>query len=405
MSRDSKHRYKIDSVRQDNVSQYVSIAGEGLLAPNRSRWDTYLKRIGIENVRCVFAGTELIGGLAFYRMGQWFGGQAIDTAGFSGVAINPTWRGKGACGALLRSVLRELYEEEMPLASLYASTQALYRSVGFEQSGTQTQFDLPLASLAGMRLSDAAKELAVTRFDSPPQALLESVDEARGRTSNGTLRRTEGLWQRVFRPFDATEDSYIYVFGDLSAPEGYAVIRPRGRSEGFPGPLSATDIAVNTRAAAERMLQLAADHRSMSHSLSWCGSPDDILLALAPEQSYTVTSQMRWMNRIVHVQKAFASRGYPEHLNAEIHFDFTDDVLPENAGRWVLSVRDGSGVLERGGRGNIALNIQAAATLFTGFYSASRLAKLHWLSATSESEITSANAIFTGPAPWMPEIF
>ncbi len=173
---------------EESLDEYISIAGESLLAFNREAWRLYVERIGPENMRGVYQGSRLAGGMAFYRMGMWFGGKKMPCAGISGVAISPADRGTGACGVMLRSVLQELRDEGMPIASLYASTQYVYRGAGFEHAGTQTQYSIPLQSL-----SCEDRSLAIHRFLSPPIDKLDLVADAQRRGhqwKSGTHGRT-----------------------------------------------------------------------------------------------------------------------------------------------------------------------------------------------------------------------
>ena len=60
----------------DDIDDYISIAGECLLYPDSELWKTYIRRVGQENIYGVRSDSgKLHGGLAFYRMGQWFGGR------------------------------------------------------------------------------------------------------------------------------------------------------------------------------------------------------------------------------------------------------------------------------------------------------------------------------------------
>lgn len=382
-----------------NWENYHSIAGEGLLSPCPEQWRLYIERVGKENVRGVYRDHELLGGMAFYRMGQWFGGRQVPTAGFSGVAIQPAARGSGACRTMLVSVLQELYQDGTPLASLYASTQRLYRKLGFEQAGTLTQYNLPIASIG---LVD--RELPVARFEQPPLDQLIQVAEVRAKASNGNLQRTQGLWQRLLLPYDGAK-TVTYLLGESSSPDGYCILKAGDRQAGIPQPLVAVDLAVNTPPAARRLMTLVNDHRSMCDSFQWVGPLDDSLIALAAEQRQTISNQLRWLNRIIRFGDAWEARGFPLRVETDLHFDVTDALLPENAGRWRIEISDGRARVTRGGEGSLRIGIGPCATLFTGFYSASQLRRLGWLETEDERQLAEADAALCGPSPWMPEVF
>ena len=87
------------------------------------------------------------GGLALYRMGQWFGGRPVPLVGVGAVAIAPEHRGTGTAERLMEGTLRELRAEGIALSGLYPATQRLYRKGGYEQAGGRYHYSMPLARL------------------------------------------------------------------------------------------------------------------------------------------------------------------------------------------------------------------------------------------------------------------
>ena len=68
--------------------------------------------------------------------------------GVSAVGIAPEYRGTGAASTLLGTLLRELYQEKIPLSSLYPATPPpLYRKLGYEQAISRCLWEIPIASL------------------------------------------------------------------------------------------------------------------------------------------------------------------------------------------------------------------------------------------------------------------
>src|SRR5262249_44200184 len=105
-----------------------------------SSWSQWMDRLGRDNLRVFEEGGRIIGGVGFYRMAQWFGGQSGPLCGVAGVTIALESRGRGRAAKMCGQMLLELAEEGVPLAGLYASTARLYRSIGFEQAGTKLVF-------------------------------------------------------------------------------------------------------------------------------------------------------------------------------------------------------------------------------------------------------------------------
>ena len=80
------------------------------------------------------------------------------------------------------------------------------------------------------------------------------------------------------------------------------------------------------------------------------------------------------------------------------------DVLPANAGRYVLKVADGRGRVESGGRGELALDVRGLAALYSGFLAPSELVRCG-LATGSAAALEAAATLFTGPHPWMRDGF
>ena len=149
----------------------------------------------------------------------------------------------------------------------------------------------------------------------------------------------------------------------------------------------------------------------MIEKVTWAGGPLDPLVYLLREPSVGVAHprvktlfSMDWMLRLVDVKKALEGRGYPAGLNAELHFDIRDDMLPANNGRIVLAVEGGRGEVRSGGDGRINLHVRDLAALYSGFLAPGELTTLGSLSAPT-GDLGLAGAVFAGPRPWMPDMF
>ena len=50
-----------------------------------------------------------------------------------------------------------------------------------------------------------------------------------------------------------------------------------------------------------------------------------------------------WMLRVVDVPAAIAARGFPPAVSVSVPLELSDQARPGNAGRWQLTVADGTG--------------------------------------------------------------
>ena len=390
----------------DEFDQFSSIAAEGLLVADRTVWQQARQRVGNQNFRGVFDSKhQLAGGLGLYRMGHWFGGREVRCAGVTAVAISPVYRGSGACKALLTQTLRELFDDGTPIASLYPSTQRLYRSVGFEQAGSRLQYSMPLSGL-----DHVDRELEIERFESPPVDRLASVAADRGRATNGNVVRTSGLWDRLIQTPYGSAQTFTYLLGPADQPEGYAIFASGDRQAGVPQPLIATDLAANTPAAVRQLWTLIRDHRGIRDCVKWCGGPVDPLLFAVDEVFVSVESHLRWMLRIVNVATAIAARGYDESVETDFTIQIHDALLPENNGRWRIEISSGMATATRIGsdqacQADATMDIRALAPLYSSFFTASQLARAGVIEIHRPDQLSKIDRVFAGPSPWTPEIF
>ena len=382
-----------DGATESELQQLISQTFPGL-GPD---WKIWSGRIGRENLRVIRRGEQVLGGLAFYKLGQWFGGQSLPMAGIAGVAVAPEYRTAGIAAELMVSMLRDLYDQGIPISTLYASTQRLYRKVGYEHGGTAYVHQLPLGAI-GRRDS----VLPMHRVTAETRAPFEHLAETRARVTNGNLQRSDGMWDRLF--FFRDKFCYAYLIGDPENPQGSLVYYHGTLDEHGYFDLHVRDMVAVTPQAAETLWSFFYGHRSMSGSVFWCGPANDPLLGLPGEAPFRVDDPHRWMLRIVDVPKALCLRGYPEGVDGELHLAIEDSVIPQNNARFVLRVASGQATVEPGGRGELQCAIGGLACLFSGVIPAKQLHILGLLDA-SETALQIANRLFSGPEPWMPDMF
>jgi predicted acetyltransferase len=319
--------------------------------------------------------------------------------GIAGVGVAPHARGRGVAKSLLIATLEELRQktdESAPLAGLYASTTTLYRSCGFEQAGTAMWWSAPLASFPR-----GDRALACKRLPPRTHEPLHAAYETRAKNWTGHLDRTNAIWERIVDPSGAAhnaEDAYAYIVGDPNLPEGYIVFQQKSSSDSLHFRVVVRDVVMSSHAAAQRILGLLHDLRSLADEITWRGCAADPLLSLLPEQTHSVRRHERWMLRVLDVERALAARGYPP-VRAEVHLAVHDAHFAENRGRRIFTVEDGHGSSKSGGRGDVAIDVRGLAALYSGFATPHTLRAAGLLDGPDEATSTLAT-IFAGPEPW-----
>lgn len=356
--------------------------------------------LGPDNFRAVLLDGRIIAGFGFVRMGQWFNGARVPLVGLTAVGVVPEYRGSGIGSLMLRRALEELQAEGSPLSALYPATLPYYQRVGYERAGVRVTYELPLEAI------DVREQtLDLVPLEPGQYEALYRIYEQRARRTAGNLDRPAWIWQQKLEPKD--RQAFRYLVARDGHSEGYVVFTQGGRSD----PLTVLDVCVLTPEAGRRLLTLFAGYRSMVEHVIWSGGPFDPFVYLLGEQ-LTAGSRSRvriiraldWMLRIVDIAGALSMRGYPPGLNAEVHLDIVDNLLPVNNGRFVLEVADGRGVVRPGGQGRIRLGIRELAALYTGFMAPAELRTLGVVDASDE-QLALAGVLFAGPRPWIADMF
>ena len=282
-------------------------------------------------------------------MGQHFGGKSVPMTGIAGVAVSPEHRGGGLAQQLMREVLSELHTSGIALSTLYASTQSLYRKVGYEQAGIRANYKLDLRRLTPRR--DAATEHANPAAAAAPATHWRELTEtdhpavvdcysAFARRENGLLDRGEYIWGRVRVFRDKEQTGFGLWSADNTTLLAYVFLyQERGQYGHFT--MSLQDLAFRDAPAGREMMKFLTSFSTTGNELSFAGGATHPLLMLAELQLAQQTSAEIWMTRIVHLQNALTARGYAAAATGqklELAIDVHDAVLPVNSGRWLLQV-------------------------------------------------------------------
>jgi predicted acetyltransferase len=354
----------------------------------------YFQRIGLENLRFLEKNDEVIGGLMVVPMAQWWGGELVPMTGISAVGITPECRGDGAAIALMKNLIQELYEKQVPLSVLYAATQIPYRKVGYEQAGSACRWEIKTATLKIEKPSLPIKAMPVD------SEIFHDLYKKQARQNNGNLNRHPTLWAPGLYPKEG-EVMYAYLIGTLEKPQGYVIFSQHRGDEVY---IRLEDWVVLTAQAAQSLWAFLASHRSIIDKVHWKGSLADAFTLLFPEKTFECKSTSRWMLRVVDMVKALEMRGYPKEVDRELHLEVKDDLISENNGKYILTVANGRGNITQGGNGELKIDIKALAPLYTGLFSAYQLQVMGKLEA-KETALLSASEIFSGLSPWMQDFF
>ena len=350
-------------------------------------YPSWFERCGAENLRVCEGGSC---GLVYIPMGQFWGGRSVPMTGIAGVVVAPERRGGGTATRMMREAVQDLHARGVPLSALYPATVPLYQRAGYERAGGRYQVELDLRDVPNFRTGD------LRRLDGPADEAMRAMYTAYAASRNGYLDRGEYVWNRTFRT------QHKRVFGFAVGNEGYVALE---HSKDYQGEMrvEVTDFVALTAAGGRRLLGLLADYRSISRTVSWHGGSPDLFLLLLPERRHEIRLTEYWMLRIVDVPAALSLRGY-HPVSLALDLEVEDDVVEANCGRWRLSLENGIPHVERGGAGELKLDVRALAMLYSGFLPCCTLVTAGVASGGAES-VERASALFAGPAPVTADFF
>jgi predicted acetyltransferase len=355
----------------------------------------WLDRAGLDEIRVVRDGPEVIGGLLRIPMGQAFGGRFVPMVGIAGVGVRADRRRCGVATEMMRQTLLELWEAGTPLSALYASNQPLYRSVGYEQAGAHFHGTLRPRDI-DVREPDGRVSLATPADRHEIEALYREHAIARP----GHLDRGPYVWARLWQPFDGATVDGALLWDDQDHLEAYVLYSQYRREEGFL--LTLKDAASRTSRGWRRIWNHLRDVTTVVSEIKLSTSPTDPLFVLQPHPYMKVHLHEPWMLRIVDPIVALEARGYPKGQPERLVIKVVDPLLGDQA--LTMDVESGRASVRKGGDPTAKIHVRGLAAMYTGYMSPFEAAALGLVEA-GERSLAALQSLFAGPAPWMRDFF
>jgi predicted acetyltransferase len=358
--------------------------------------EEWARKAGPENFRVLTeSGTDGAMHACSLRipMGQFFGGRAVKMLGVAGVATAPESRGKGHALRMMQAFVRQAAADGYPISTLYPSTQTLYRQVGYEQAGYRFEITIPATGLSGGERGPTPRPL--TDDDA---AHVRACYDSWAANFDGLLDRGEYVWSRVKTLRENVFEGFGF-FGEDGRLDGYVYLMQNRKPESGRFDIAISDVAWVTERAGRAILKFLSDFTTMADNIVLNGGPGHPILMLMDGVKYECKRKDYWMVRVLRVKDALEARGYPPALKTTIAFDVRDELLPENAGRWVLRIEDGRGAVTNATSNDspecpvLRVSERGLAALFAG-YVTPRQAVLTGLVEGDEKALESATGIF-----------
>jgi predicted acetyltransferase len=390
----------IEHLRPGDEPARLELGGQafGSRRPYDPAWET-----PGDDVIAAYEGDRLIGAAAMMPGGQWFGGRPVPGPGVSGVSVAPDRRGRGLARALMTELLAVASARGAAISTLYPTTAALYRSVGYEIAGDHVERSLPVEALQGRRRDSVAVD--VEAFTADALDRLAPAYDALASLTPGSIVRGDRWWWHRRRLLARSDDEQYLLRVDHGGAAGYVVARAT-QSDRRILDLVVDDVGAASPEVLAALGGVLAGFGTVaglvrSHLAPW------ILQAMTTEgQRWNAGESFGWMLRIVDLERAFAARGWAP-VEGSVDLDITDDTGLAPSGPWRLVAGGGTVTVEPGGAGTWRIGIGDLASWYSGWLSASQLAHRGLLRTDdgSAADLALLDALAAGLSPVLGEFF
>ncbi len=352
---------------------------------------------GLEHLRVVERGGELLGHAFFFPIGAWFGGQVVQGRAVASVGVAVESRGQGVGRALLDEIHREGRAGGDAFTLLHPFRQAFYARFGYAPLARQRVLTVsPRAIPAAWSEAGPAK---IRRAEGRDRSEIARVYRAAARLGTGFIERSERKWEHDF----LEERMHWLVLERAGGLSGYMCVRlaqaePHARVQAEVREIVAEDDASRRRLFAglaalgdqvgDVTVALADDD-----PLDWALLDGDRDRAGTKEVEHaTGVVSTGPMLRLLDAKAALCARGYEGSGSIDLAIDGEE---------LRLEVNDGVGTLSAETHTGMAPLRMSAATLASVAFGGLRLedaARLGWLSAPSQEAVREASSLLRLPA-------
>ena len=352
----SLHQTTIESLRNGDERAKFELSRQAF--GSQDPIDLDRPRPANDRIVAAYDGDTIVGCVTLLPDAQYFGGRAVSSGGIASVSVAAHARGRAIARRMMWESIGRLREGGCAISSLYPTTATLYRSVGYEIAGHQGMTRIDIAELP--------RSIGDTSFSPVTLRDLRAVYDAVAPAHDGWLARNDARWTVLGYDFDKSpQPSAAYLAhrdGDLVGGLAYRQVPGESRSVD----LMASQLFAVDRPAMREVLSLLGAHGTMAGAMRTPLPEWELQAAVDNGQRTKRTFAMPWMVRIIDAPAAVAQRGYNPHVDIEVELELSDDHIAANSGRFVLTVREGKGSLEVGGKGLLTLDIREFAAAFTG---------------------------------------
>ncbi|MEU6825723.1 GNAT family N-acetyltransferase [Streptomyces atriruber] len=318
-----------------------------------------------------YEGGELVGFVAAFPFTVSVPGGELPCPCLTFVSVAPTHRRRGVLSGMLAELFARAAADGAPIASLWASEDAIYGRFGFGPATHGHTVEIDARRPLALRITPDDRPLRLIDPSDAPDLLGGYYDATRTERA-GRIARAESWWREEWLVEEDEEDDElspprVVVLGDPGGPvAGYAIYRTRTRDDA-PGLVRLDELEADTPAVAAALWRYLASIDLTGLIRAWGRPVDDPLhLFAADRDQVRVTGQFPalWM-RLVDVRGALESRSWAAPV--DVVLDVRDDRLPANEGRHRLTASPEGCAYERTeAPADLTLDVRDLAACYLG---------------------------------------
>jgi predicted acetyltransferase len=369
--------------------------------------ERFAQWIELDRMLGAWDGERMVGGAGAFSYVMSVPGGEVAAAGVTVVGVLPTHRRRGVLTAMMKEQLSDSRERGDKIAYLWASEGTIYGRFGYGLASRigsmslareRTRFAQPFEPRGTVRLLD---------FDEAARVLPPLYEQVRAQRA-GMFVRSRAWWETrkiIDDPARRQAGPLHRALLELDGkPAGYALYRVKqqweaGSSSGTVTILEAFAPTPEATRELWRWLldfdwtsEFSADFLPLDHPL--------FLLLAEPRRLRFEINDGVWL-RLIDVAGALSARTYAG--DGEIVLELSDELFPENAGRWRVSA---AGAERTNADAELRLGVADLATVYLGGFGFGDLVRASRAEELTSAAADRADALFhTTVLPWCPEIF
>jgi predicted acetyltransferase len=372
-------------------------------------WSRILER---DRTWAIKDGERVVGGGSVYSFGLSIPGGELSAGGLTAVGVLPSHRRRGALRAMIREVIDDGRARGEPLGVLWASEGPIYGRYGYGIAalrGTSiaprhlVRFAPAVAPVGSIRLLDVAEAAR----------LLPPVWERLAAITPGVFRRSPGWWRDEV--LDDAEwrrggagPRFIPALEIDGEVRGYAFYRMAPEWD-HTGPRNVLEVRelVAPDPDVELALWRFLFEMDLVATVKALSLPVDTPLFHRvddPRRLALTIGDALWL-RLLDLRAALEARSWA--TDDTLVLEVADELVPEQAGRWQLTVEGGQARVERTqAPADVTLDIGALGSLYLGGIRAADLARAGRIGVSDPATPARLDALLAvSRLPWCPAIF